>query len=92
MISVIFSWKGSVLDFGLQGEFALGEMHGHGIMTETDGTKKELQPSWHCAYRGGIYFRHLPTWKFFMPIHTNSDFLCHTGTSKESKSGSVLVP
>jgi hypothetical protein len=72
MISVIFSWKGSVLDFGLQGEFALGEMHGHGIMTEADGTKKELQPSWHCAYRGGIYFLHFPTWKFFMPIHTIS--------------------
>ena len=40
--SVIFSWKNSVLDFG-QGEFAHGEMHGHGIMTEADGTKKELQ-------------------------------------------------
>ena len=31
-----------MLDFG-QGEFAHGEMHGHGIMTEADGTKKELQ-------------------------------------------------
>ena len=68
MISVIFSWKGPVLDFGLQGEFAHGEMHGHGIMTEADGTKKELQPSWHCAYRGYL----LPSSSYMEVLHADS--------------------
>eukprot|EP00435_Cladocopium_sp_Y103_P055025 s3561_g18.t1 len=37
-----------------QGDFSHGEMHGHGIMTEADGTKKELPQSWHCVCRGSV--------------------------------------